>query len=76
MGSRLLGGQLLGERQVPERFPDLTARHPDGELDPWGRIVDETTVVMIGDWCYAGSGFQAADAHTLALMSADNARKN
>jgi hypothetical protein len=65
-------GQLRGERIAHRR----AQRHPDGELDPWGRIVDETTVVMIGGWSYAGSGFQAADAHALALMSADNARKN
>jgi hypothetical protein len=50
-------------------------RHPDGELDPWGRTVDETTVLFIGDWRYAGSGYAAADTHFLALMSAASARK-
>jgi hypothetical protein len=51
-------------------------RHPDGELDPWGREINETTVLFIGDWHYAGSGYAASDAHFLALMSANNARDN
>lgn len=50
-------------------------RHPDGELDPWGRTVNETTVLFIGDWHYAGTGYAAADSHFLALMSAASARK-
>jgi hypothetical protein len=50
-------------------------RHPDGETDPWGRPVDETTVLYLGTWAYAGSGYAASDAHLLALMSADSARK-
>jgi hypothetical protein len=37
--------------------------------------VDETIVLFLGDWHYAGSGYQASDAHALALMSADAARK-
>ena len=64
-------GQLRTARQEHRRVQ----RHPDGELDPWGRIVDETTVLLTGDWHYAGSGYQASDAHALALMSAANARK-
>jgi hypothetical protein len=51
-------------------------RHPDGELDPWGRIADEATVLFVGDWHYAGSGYAAADGHFLALMSAASAREN
>jgi hypothetical protein len=34
-----------------------------------------TAPVFIGDWHYAGDGFQAADAHVLALMSAAAARQ-
>ncbi|MBO0732377.1 MAG: hypothetical protein J2P57_24155 [Acidimicrobiaceae bacterium] len=49
-------------------------RHPGGELDPWGREIDETTVLILTEWSYAGTGYQAADAHRLALMSADSAR--
>jgi len=32
-------------------------------------------VLFIGDWHYAGSGYQASDAHALALMSANYARE-
>ncbi len=65
-------GQLRAIRTEHRR----AQRHPDGELDPWGRIVDETAVLLLGDWHYAGSGYHASDAHALALMSADNARKD
>jgi hypothetical protein len=65
-------GQLRTTRKEHRR----AQRHPDGELDPWGRIVDETTVLFLGDWHYAGSGYQASDAHALALMSAAKAREN
>ena len=65
-------GQLRATRTEHRR----AQRHPDGELDPWGRIVNETIVLFLGDWHYAGSGYHASDAHALALMSADNARKD
>jgi hypothetical protein len=39
-------------------------------------VIDETTVLLIGDWHYAGSGYAASDAHFLALMSADSARRD
>lgn len=64
-------GQLRTARKAHRR----AQRHPDGELDPWGRLVDETMVLFLADWHYAGSGYQASDAHALALMSADSARK-
>ncbi|HUN33752.1 MAG TPA: replication initiator, partial [Trebonia sp.] len=64
-------GHLRAARKEHRR----AQRHPDGELDPWGRPVDETTVLFLADWHYAGSGYQASDAHMLALMSANNARK-
>jgi hypothetical protein len=65
-------GQLRTARKQHRR----AHRHPDGELDPWGREIDETTVLFIGDWHYAGSGYAASDAHFLALMSANKARAN
>jgi hypothetical protein len=65
----------FGQLRTARRDHRRAERHPDGELDPWGRAIDETTVVFIGDWHYAGDGFQAADAHALALMSADSARR-
>ena len=63
-------GQLRADRTAYRK----AQRHPDGELDPWGRIVDETTVLFVADWHYAGYDYQASDAHARALMSADNAR--
>ena len=65
-------GQLRTARKDHRR----AQRHPDGELDPWGRQIDETTVLFIGEWHYAGTGYAASDAHFLALMSANNARAN
>jgi hypothetical protein len=51
-------------------------RWPDGELDPWGRPLDERVVLVVKDFTFAGNGYAASDAHFLALMSADNARNN
>jgi hypothetical protein len=51
-------------------------RYDPAQLDPWGRPVSETTVLFLGSWSYAGSGYAASDAHLLALMSADNSRKS
>jgi hypothetical protein len=64
----------FGQLRTARRDHRRTQRHPDGELDPWGRHVDETTVLFVGEWHYAGSGYAASDAHFLALMSANNAR--
>jgi len=64
-------GYLRGERIANRK----AQRHPDGELDPWGREIDESRVLFLGDWHYAGSGYQASDSHALALLSADAARK-
>jgi hypothetical protein len=50
-------------------------RWPDGELDPWGRPLDERVVLVLSDFTYAGTGYTASDSHSLALMSADSARK-
>ena len=53
------------------------AQHwPDGELDPWGRPLDERVVLVVKDFEFAGTGYAASDAHLLALMSADNARQD
>lgn len=65
-------GQLRAARKQHRR----AQRHPCGELDPWGREVTETTVLFLGQWSYAGTGYAAADSHRLALMSADGARKH
>lgn len=50
-------------------------RYPDGERDPWDRPLDETVVLVVGNWSYAGTGYTPStpDAE-LALVSADRAR--
>ena len=65
-------GRLRADRVAYRR----AQRYAAGQLDPRGRPVDETTVLFLGSWFYAGSGYAASDAHMLALMSAANARKN
>jgi hypothetical protein len=64
-------GRLRADRMAYRR----AQRYADGQLDPWGRPVDESTVLFLGSWSYAGTGYAASDAHLLALMSADSARK-
>jgi len=49
-------------------------RHPDGERDPWGRLLDERVVLVLKHWTYAGTGYSAADGAQLALGSAIRAR--
>lgn len=51
-------------------------RWPDGEMDPWGRPLDERVVLVLKDFTFAGTGYLAADGNALALMSADNSREN
>jgi hypothetical protein len=63
-------GQLRAARAAYRR----AQRYETGQLDPWGRPVDETTVLFVGSWAYAGSGYAASDGYLLALMSADSAR--
>ena len=63
-------GQLRAARAAYRR----AQRYEAGQLDPWGRPVDETTVLFLGSWTYAGSGYAASDGQLLALMSADSAR--
>jgi hypothetical protein len=50
-------------------------RYPDGELDPWGRPLDESVVLVIANWSYAGNGYTPrTPCAELALVSADMAR--
>jgi replication initiator protein RepSA len=50
-------------------------RHPAGEHDPWGRPLDDTVVLVLHAWTYAGPGLAAiTPAAELALASADMAR--
>src|SRR6516165_9089192 len=49
-------------------------RHPTGEHDPWGRPLDDTTVLILENWAYAGIGYATTPAAELALASAARAR--
>ncbi|MGH3180407.1 MAG: replication initiator [Streptosporangiaceae bacterium] len=46
-------GQLRAARTDHRR----QERHPDGERDPWGRPLDETVVLILTTWTYAGTGY-------------------
>jgi hypothetical protein len=48
--------------------------HPNGEYDPWGRPLDETTVLIFEVWAYHGTGYATALAAELALAAAARAR--
>jgi hypothetical protein len=65
-------GQLRKARADHRR----AARHPGGECDPWGRPLDETVVLVISTWTYAGTGYTAAADVQLALASAARAREH
>jgi hypothetical protein len=65
----------FGQHRAARKDHRRAERHPDGELDPWGRIIDENLVLLLGDWHYVGSGYAASGSHALALMSADSAHK-
>jgi excisionase family DNA binding protein len=57
-------GQLRRARAEHRRLD----RHgdDDGVRDPWGRPLDETVVLVVNDWTYAGCGYAS---HTSALSS-------
>jgi len=66
-------GQLRAARTSYRR----AQRHPGGERDPWGRALDETVVLILTTWTYAGTSHtdSAADVQ-LALASAARAREH
>jgi hypothetical protein len=51
-------------------------RHPDGEKDPWGRDLDERTVLVLSVWSYAGAGHANTAERQLALAAAARAREH
>jgi hypothetical protein len=64
-------GHLRGERREHRRLE----RYPDGERDSWGRPLDDTVVLILKTWTYAGTGYSTATAGAeLALALADMAR--
>jgi len=65
-------GQLRHARAEHRRL----LRHPDGERDPWGRPLDETAVLVLKVWSYAGTGHRATTTEAgLATASAARARE-
>jgi hypothetical protein len=67
-------GQLRRARADHQRV----ARHPEGETDPWGRPLDEHTVLIIKTFDYAGPGHEprTTGGAELALAAADMARSH
>jgi hypothetical protein len=64
-------GQLRAARTDHRR----AERHPGGERDPWGRPLDETVVLILSTWTYAGTSHTPVSSGAeLALASADMAR--
>ena len=62
-------GQLRRARADHRRL----LRNPQGERDPWGRPLDETVVLVLKVWSYAGTGCTVAADAELALGSAARA---
>ena len=66
-------GQLRAARTDYRR----ALRHPDGERDPWGRPLDETVVLILTTWTYAGTSHTTATPGAeLAAASAARAREH
>ena len=65
-------GQLRKARADHRR----AERHPGGQRDPWGRPLDETVVLVISTWAYAGTGYTTVPDAQLALASAARAREH
>ena len=65
-------GQLRATRTDYRR----TQHHPDGEKDPWGRDLDDTTVLVMTTWAYAGTGYASTAERQLALAAAARAREH
>jgi hypothetical protein len=64
-------GQLRRARADHRRLE----RHGDDARDPWGRPLDDTIVLVLNDWTYAGRGYAPRSLGAqLALASADRAR--
>jgi hypothetical protein len=62
--------QLRAERRQYQRH----LRYPDGERDPWGRPLDETVVLILKTWSYAGTGYGGTAEAQMAFASAARAR--
>ena len=65
-------GALRQARTIHRR----AQRHPGGERDPWGRPLDETVVLILSTWTYAGTGYTLTPGAELATSSAARAREH
>jgi hypothetical protein len=64
-------GQLRAARTEHRRQQN----HPDGERDPWGRPIDDTVVLILKTWRYAGTGYDpVTPGAEMAIESAVRAR--
>lgn len=64
----------LGQLRTARTEHRRQQRHPHGEHDPWGRPMDDTIVLILSTWNYAGTGYTTTPGAELALASADRAR--
>jgi hypothetical protein len=65
-------GQLRTERRDYQR----AQHHPGGELDPWGRPLDDTVVLVLKSWIVTGTGHLTRAEADLAAASAARAREH
>ena len=64
-------GQLRRARAEYRRLE----RYPDGERDPWGRPLDNTLVLILGRWTFAGTGYTRRTLGAqMAFAASDRAR--
>jgi hypothetical protein len=67
----------FGELRTARADHRRAQRHPDGERDPWGRPLDDTTVLILKTWTYAGTAYNPASSGAeMALAAADRARSH
>ncbi len=64
----------LGQLRAARTEHRKRQNHPHGEHDPWGRPLDDTIVLILSTWTYAGTGYTATPDTELALASAARAR--
>jgi hypothetical protein len=65
-------GQLRRARTEHRR----RQRHPHGEHDHWGRPLDDTIVLILETWTYAGTGYVSTPDAEQAMSSAARAREH
>jgi len=64
----------FGELRAARTQHRRRQNHPAGETDPWGRPLDDTVVLVLSTWTYAGTGYTTTPDADLALASAARAR--